>query len=213
MNNRRAGTAKTASLFSQTIKKTQMGGTTYTKAVWPPKYEPRRERLKDIPKECIEKLLTAIDQDLDGKIGFEELLEFAKKMGNPLSSQKLADMFKEIADRRAVVFVSQISSPITIDELVLCCMIQIYNQKIVKGRYSWDEEQQKFKATYRPYYEEWVKLLQLVNPKIYTAPPRTFEAKKIVAQYEVPNPYRPKSYTQYFGKVSLVKLLVEFMQG
>ncbi len=112
----------TTSQFASTVPKRQMGNTATSAKPWPPKYEPKHEKLKEIPKECVEKLLTAIDKDLDGKVGLDELINFVRNIGDSkLTTEMVKDMFKEITDRRKVVFDSQISAPITLSELLLCC--------------------------------------------------------------------------------------------
>lgn len=56
-------------------------------------------------------------------------------------------------------------------------------------------------AKYRPYYEEWVRLLRLVNEKIYVLQ-HPVQVARIYAQYEVKNCYRPKCFTSYFKRVN-----------
>ena len=93
-----------------------------TTNMWPSKYESKYESLKEIPKDCIRKLLTAIDKDLDGRIGFEELVDFvnnAEMTTFPVDT--LEAMFREITDRRSVVRELDRDSPITFSELNFCC--------------------------------------------------------------------------------------------
>ena len=71
---------------------------------------------------------------------------------------------------------------------------------VVQGKYQWDLSTGKYVARYRPYYNEWVRLLQLVTDKIYVAH-YPVKINRIVAQYELKNLYRPKSFTSYFRKV------------
>ena len=72
---------------------------------------------------------------------------------------------------------------------------------IVKGRYSWDMEAKQSTISYRPFYSQWIALLHLVNPLIYVPPPKLVLPKKISAQYEIPLPSKPLSYTENYGKV------------
>ena len=90
--------------------------------IWPQKYEAKHEMLKEIPRDCVMKLLTEIDNDMDGKISLKELIDFIERQNNTkLSVEKAKSMFQDISNRRGVTFKSQLSSPITLDELALCC--------------------------------------------------------------------------------------------
>ena len=71
---------------------------------------------------------------------------------------------------------------------------------IDKGRYAWDSENKAWTIKYRPFYEQWVALLRMVNPLIYAPLPKLVVPKKIKAQYETQEVGQPKSFTNYYGK-------------
>lgn len=90
--------------------------------VWPPKYESKYETLKEIPKDCVRELLLAMDKDLDGKVSFDELVNFVNTAAiRSFSLELLESMFKEIANRRSIVVEADRYAPLTFNELFFCC--------------------------------------------------------------------------------------------
>ena len=86
----------------------------------PPKYNSQRESVPEIPRNYIEKLLKAIDTDMDGRISLKELQEFGKKT-KVLKPKEAKEMFHEITQYRALVHKEQLDLPITLEELQLFC--------------------------------------------------------------------------------------------
>jgi len=129
--NKTATRARTANIFqgSNTVSPNDMKNF-QTNSVWPPKYTQKHEKLKEIPKECIQKLLTAMDKDMDGKISFDEMLDFIKKNSCRAITPEIAlKMFKEITKNRNVTFSEQKENPFTLEELISCCIFLIKNKK------------------------------------------------------------------------------------
>jgi len=90
--------------------------------VWPSKYESKYEPLKEIPKDCVKELLLAMDKDLDGKISFDELVNFVKEANiQSFTIDLLETMFKEITSKRSIIKQVDRVSPITFNELFFCC--------------------------------------------------------------------------------------------
>ncbi len=174
---------------------------------WPPKYQVQREKLNEIPKPCFERLLTAMDSDLDEKVSLEELETFVRKSQlTAITSETVKEMFREITSRRSVVHKSQLNVPFGLDELMMCCNVHCGGHLVDKGRYAWDKGQTKYVPRYPPHYKEWQDLLYTVNPKIYAAPSPEVPAKRIVAQYEMSHTYQPTIFTRSYGQVTLPHL-------
>ncbi len=96
--------------------------------VWPSKYALQREPIPEIPRACVEKLLLAMDKDVDGRISKDELKVFADKSNLLSITPAVVDrMFDEIAKHRPLVHATQLISPITLDELAACCTRTSYS--------------------------------------------------------------------------------------
>ena len=119
--------ATTLATFNATHGRTQKPGSAPTGEAWPPKYESKHEKLEEIPKHCFEKLLTAVDQDMDRKISLEELTEFVQRSQlREFSDDLVKTMFKEVTERRPVVHKTQLNNPISLEELITCCILLLY---------------------------------------------------------------------------------------
>jgi len=98
---------------------------------WPSKYAMQRDPIPEVARTCVEKLFTDIDADMDGRISHDELQAYARKSNLTfLSPEIVAQMFQEIANRRAIIHQEQVNNPITFDELLSCCIF--YSRVIAK---------------------------------------------------------------------------------
>jgi len=69
-----------------------------------------------------------------------------------------------------------------------------------KGRYAWNSEAKTWEIKFRPFYEQWIALLRLVNPLIYAPQPKMVIPKKIKAQFETALPNGPVMSTKNYRK-------------
>ncbi len=102
---------------------------------WPSKYASQREPIPEIPRPCVEKLLVAIDTDMDGRVSREELHDYARNSGLAFLTPEVIDtMFDEVASHRPVVHQSQLASPLTVDELIACCIARVTSNSHIRQR-------------------------------------------------------------------------------
>ena len=92
--------------------------------LWPPKYNTQRDPIPEIARECVEKLFMAIDNDIDGYVSYNELLEFVKKVKIDTFPPAMVDkVYHEITQRRGIVHKEQFEAPLTFDEIYHCCIV------------------------------------------------------------------------------------------
>ena len=139
---------------------------------------------------------------MDGRISLEELKVFAKKTGLVnFTTDLIRKMFYEITKKRGIAHKHQLDAPILPEELYLCCNLKL---NLVIAKHTWDTKTKSWGIKCRPYYEQWVELLRMVDPYIYAPCPSILVPKRILAQYEKPVPNKPISYTNRYGKTALM---------
>jgi len=87
-----------------------------------PKYNKQREDFPIIPKAVVKKLFVRMDYDMNGFISLEELQTFCANSHLALLTPEIVrEMFYEITKKRGIVHKEQLDSPLTLDEIYLCC--------------------------------------------------------------------------------------------
>ena len=83
-------------------------------------------------------------------------------------------MFHEAAKGRAIIHDHQRLQPLTLQEIAMA----------VRGRYKWDMKHKCWDVGYREYRDQWIVLLQTVNPRLFAMPIPKVMPEKILAQFE-----------------------------
>lgn len=139
-----------------------------------------RPRPIEIPFECVEKMVAAMDTDQDECVSIEELKNYIQKHRVPFEDDLIVDMFAEAVSKRAYVHIAQREKPLTAEEIYNC----------VRGRESKDVQTKQWGISYRPFRDHWILLLQKVNKKVFVHSevreiPYIDPAKDLKAQYQL----------------------------
>jgi hypothetical protein len=94
----------------------------------PKKYLKQRSAPLEIPFEVVRNLFGAMDENMDDRIGIDEIQKYAKVNNLPFDDDLIVDMFYEATRGRGVVHERQKHEPLTIEEIMAA----------VRGRYAFD---------------------------------------------------------------------------
>lgn len=83
----------------------------------PRKYLNQRDAPLEIPMDVIKRLFVAMDQDLDDKVGLDELIKYIKDNELSITVETAIDMFNDAVSVRRVVSDKQYQNPLEIEEV------------------------------------------------------------------------------------------------